>query len=661
MPYSYLQRYSVLCLCSTLYFFFAVKLVLCYNKGKKLERWENMPYKRNITPCKRRKKAGATFISLLCTFSMLCSCLMQSMTGAAQTAETMGFTEDGVTYQVADDGKLYVTGFDQDAMAQTDSKQVLCYSQYWSNLQQKYYPVGGINEGVFEGARAAKICCEIQGDYVIGAGAFKNLEVPQIINSTVTDNSVYFIGAEGYPAKLAEIGEEAFAGMKVNNDFKVGVSVGSIGAYAFKDAIVYGKISFEKEIDSIGAHAFDHFWARGISFPDAVRSIGDGAFANMNLTAFTLPQELECLGSKVFENCNMLTTIILPGGNAMKEVAVDAFPDQEKITIVIPSTVNNLTMYHFENYQYTVFQLPEDTAQDSALLAYLKSIGVKYQIGPEGEVQQGGATGETLPPQETGSPEPTELVSTPSVEPIVPPSGEPTVSPSVGPTGSPSAEPTEPVSTPSEEPTAPPSEETESPEPTQSATPVESLKPTASPAASPGNGNSVVPTATTAPPAGNRLGGPAVGDSFVMKKARYRVVGTSTVVFAGVIPKKITKITIPPTVTYQGNLFQVTGITDKACWKQKKLKSVVVGNSVTKVGNQAFAGCTSLTGIVFGEQVTTLGKKVLYGDKKLKKITFRGKKLKKIGSKSFSGVPRKAKIVVPKSKMKAYQNMINKS
>ena len=610
-----------------------------------------MQNKRISAKYKSRKKMLKIAVSLLCLFSLLLSLWAQGTTTTAQELEDT-FTMDGVTYQIGDDHKLYVIGFDQEKINSFENLRVQCDSQYRNYLTQRVYDVGGIEEGAFSGLTAGELVCKMQGDYVIGKRAFADLMVAYIYDASIAEFSVYFEAEEGCEAKLTEIGEEAFAGARVYNNFTIATSVGSIGARAFKNAYINGTLKLEKEVESIGDHAFDGLTVSRFSWTDDVKKIGDGAFANIKFNGgFAMPANLQVLGSQVFADCEGLKKIYLPDGNCIREVAPDAFPDQEGVTIIIPSTVTNLSVYHFENYHNTVFQLPEDTGEDSALLVYLKSIGVKYQIGAEGEVMQGQPSQETtLPPAETGNPEPT---TSPTVEPEK--SATPAETETPEPTTSPTVEPEKsatPAVTGSPEPATSPTVE-----PEKSAIPAE----TGNPSASIGTGATTSPAETTALPSADSQGLPGIGERFQVKKAKYRVIGKNTVVFAGLVPKNVSKIVIPETVTYQGRLFQVTGIADRACRKQKKLQSAVIGDSVTKVGNQAFAGCSSLTKVVFGEQVTTLGKKVLYRDKKLKKITFRGKKLQKIGSKSFTGVPRKAKIVVPKSKMKAYQIMINRS
>lgn len=154
---------------------------------------------------------------------------------------------------------------------------------------------------------------------------------------------------------------------------------------------------------------------------------------------------------------------------------------------------------------------------------------------------------------------------------------------------------------------------------------------------------------------------PEKGTSFIQGNLQYKVTGKSTVTFMKPSVKNLTEITIPASVSHKGFTFKVTKINAKACYKYKKLKTVVIGNNVTLVGDSAFANCSKLKSITFGKNVKNLGKKVLYYDKKLATIKFKGTKLQSIGKKTFRKVPKKVNIIVPTSRVKKYSSLIKKA
>lgn len=69
----------------------------------------------------------------------------------------------------------------------------------------------------------------------------------------------------------------------------------------------------------------------------------------------------------------------------------------------------------------------------------------------------------------------------------------------------------------------------------------------------------------------------------------------------------------------------------------KKLKKVTIGKNIAKIGANAFSG-----------------------NKNLKTITVKSANIKSVGAKAFKGISKKAKIKVPKSKLKAYKKLLTK-
>lgn len=121
-------------------------------------------------------------------------------------------------------------------------------------------------------------------------------------------------------------------------------------------------------------------------------------------------------------------------------------------------------------------------------------------------------------------------------------------------------------------------------------------------------------------------------------KAAYRVVKAgSTVEYKSAPNKKATSVSIPATVTINHVKYTVTSIAPNAFKNCKKLRKVTVGTKISTIGKQAFFGCKSL-----------------------KTITVKSKSIKKIGSKAFKGIHKKAVIKVPKAKLKVYKKLLKK-
>ena len=80
-------------------------------------------------------------------------------------------------------------------------------------------------------------------------------------------------------------------------------------------------------------------------------------------------------------------------------------------------------------------------------------------------------------------------------------------------------------------------------------------------------------------------------------------------------------ITIPETVTYNGNTYNVIGIGKDAFSGCTYLTSVTIPNSIITIGNYAFYDCSSLTSITIPNSVVTIGSNAFYDCSSLTSIT----------------------------------------
>ncbi len=101
--------------------------------------------------------------------------------------------------------------------------------------------------------------------------------------------------------------------------------------------------------------------------------------------------------------------------------------------------------------------------------------------------------------------------------------------------------------------------------------------------------------------------------------------------------KKITKLIIKDTVTYNGIRFRVTKIQDNAYKNCKSLKNLTIGANVKRIGTGAFRNC-----------------------KNLSKITIKAGSLQTIGSNSFKGIKKKATITIVCKDKKTYNKWVKK-
>ena len=222
----------------------------------------------------------------------------------------------------------------------------------------------------------------------------------------------------------------------------------------------------------------------------------------------------------------------------------------------------------------------------------------------------------------------------------------------------------------------------------------------------PGNDVKIEATYKDAPPSHSVY----VGMTYTAGNFIYQITSIDTATLGqskviGVVAakkNKITKVTIPDRTDCKGYRLNVTAVGDKAFKSMKKLKKVTFGSNVkvvgknafsnckklnkisfknvTTIGNDAFAGCKALKKLTIGNKVTVIGKnafkncskletvvigkavktissKAFIGDNKIKKITFKGDKLKTVKKNAFSKKAKK-NIKSKKTKLKGNKKAI---
>ena len=132
---------------------------------------------------------------------------------------------------------------------------------------------------------------------------------------------------------------------------------------------------------------------------------------------------------------------------------------------------------------------------------------------------------------------------------------------------------------------------------------------------------------------------PTVGTEAKVGKGIYRVTNAKKKTVVLVKPRKAnnTSFNVPKSVKLANGRYKVVGIEKNAFKNNRKLKKVVIGSQVTKIGANAFSGA-----------------------KNLKTITIKSKSLKSVGKNAFKGINKKCKIKVPAKKLNSYKKLLSK-
>lgn len=232
-------------------------------------------------------------------------------------------------------------------------------------------------------------------------------------------------------------------------------------------------------------------------------------------------------------------------------------------------------------------------------------------------------------------------------------------------------------------------------------------KPVTPPSTDPGSGTPSTPTPSPAPtptpepeptpdpePTPEPAPAPSTGDTVTVESgsasgATVSVVtpagetGTAGTVSYTAAPEGATAVTVPSSVQIDGVSYKVTSVASKAFENNTtvtkvsipkgvtsvgsyafrgctKLKSVTVAQGVKEIGRSAFSKCTKLSSITLPSSVTKVGKYAFYKTS-AKTLTIKSTKLTKsavAGSLKGSNI---TKVVVPKSKLKAYAKLFTKA
>ena len=110
------------------------------------------------------------------------------------------------------------------------------------------------------------------------------------------------------------------------------------------------KIVIEEDVTTIGNSAFDSCMnLTSVTIPNSVTCIEIAAFAYCkNLTSITIPDNVTSIGNAAFMECSNLTSITIPG--SVTSIGIDAFYGCTSLTnITIPESVTNIGAAVFEN------------------------------------------------------------------------------------------------------------------------------------------------------------------------------------------------------------------------------------------------------------------------------------------------------------------------
>ena len=244
----------------------------------------------------------------------------------------------------------------------------------------------GSSDAPWYGSRSrVKSAVIAEGVTSIGESAFENC---RSLTSVTIPNSV------------TSIGWSAFFYCKSLTSVTIPDSVTSVGAYAFLGCTSLTSVTIPNSVTSIGGCAFDECWSlTSVTIPDSVTSIGDSAFASCtSLTSVTIPDSVTSIGGGAFAWCTSLTGIWVTEGNShYSSDASGVLFSKDKTTLVqypgafaayaIPDSVTSIGQHAFNGCRsLTSVTIPDGvTSIGDGAFASCTSLTDVYYAGSEAQ------------------------------------------------------------------------------------------------------------------------------------------------------------------------------------------------------------------------------------------------------------------------------------
>ena len=400
---------------------------------------------------------------------------------------------------------------------------------------------------------------------------------------------------QGTTYRVTSIGYHAFEGCSSLKSVTIPNSVTSIESSVFFNCSSLTSVTIPNSVTSIGEWAFCNCSSlTSITIPNSVTSIGDRTFKDCSsLTSVTIGESVKSIGQWAFCNCSSLTSITIP--NSVTSIGDNAFDSCSSLkSVTIPNSVTSIGEYAF----YNCSSLTSLTIPNS-----MTSIGHSVFSGCSS------LTSVTIPNSVTSIGEwafcNCSSLTSVTIGESVTSIGEYAFS---GCSSLTSATIGESVKSIGEAAFSGCSSLTSLTIPNS----VNSIKDYAFSGCS-----SMTSVTLTANSVKEFCYG--TGNSLLLKGGlscdrKIQIDGTDVV-----------EITIPNSVTR---------IRDNAFYNCSSLTSVTIGNGVTSIGYKTFYDCSSLTSVTIGESVTSIGDYAFYNCSSLTSVTI-GESVKSIGGRAF--------------------------
>lgn len=179
-------------------------------------------------------------------------------------------------------------------------------------------------------------------------GGVANYTVPDSVTNIAGDAFAYCANLTNIAisAGVSTIGDNAFANCTGLPAFTIPDTVTSLGNGVFQFCSGLRNISIGTGITSIGANEFYNCGLTNVVIPNNVTTIGYQAFINCySLAHVTIPNSVTNIGSYAFSYCG-LTSVVLP--DSLTSIGYSVFFNDNSLTsVIIPDSVTSIGYYAF--------------------------------------------------------------------------------------------------------------------------------------------------------------------------------------------------------------------------------------------------------------------------------------------------------------------------
>lgn len=199
----------------------------------------------------------------------------------------------------------------------------------------------------------------------------------QVKDGTICINEYAFSSCGGLisisiPNSLTNIDEGAFAYCSSLTSIAIPESVTSIGSRAFEGCTSLNSITIPNRVNSIANEVFYRCSKlTSVTIPNSVTNIGNAAFYDCSaLTSITIPNSVVNIGEEAFAYCSSIASITI--GNSVKSIAVRAFVGCSEITkINYTGDIAGWCKIRFAGFFANPFQISDKYYTHSITTLYL--------------------------------------------------------------------------------------------------------------------------------------------------------------------------------------------------------------------------------------------------------------------------------------------------